>query len=1375
MLGTSGASLGKFFKVTNATGSTPAYTINQRGTGKILELQDAGSDVFSVSDGGAVTTGTWQGTAIGNTYLAEVTAANKINLSSLNIDGGADIGADLADADLLIVDDAGGGTNRKSAVTRIPTYTFTKISGDVLINSSGVAAIQANSVALTTDTVGDYVATIAGTTNEIEVTGSGTEGRAVTIGLPDDVTISGDLTVSGDTTTVSSTVITVNDPLIALANNNTGNAVDIGFYGTYRTNGTDLYTGIFWDAGNSVYRLFHGNQAEPSTTVNVSGTGFTVSMLHANVTGALTGNAATATILETARNIGGVSFNGSGDINLPGVNTAGNQATSGNAATATALETGRTINGVSFDGTGNITITAAGSTLSDTVPVSKGGTGATTLNDLITLATHTTGNYVATVTGGTGITSTGATSGENIAHSLSVDASQTQITAIGTVTTGVWNGTAITSAYLDADTAHLSGTQTFTGAKTFSSTMTATNIEMGDGGYIRFGGDYPMIDDNGYLQFVTATDADFWWTHGSTNLMHLDSSAATLSILGATPKLIIGNGGTVDIGIELNGNAQDFYIGLDDSLDDLQIKTGTTVGSGTGIRINGSGMVAFNGNATLDSDGAKLFIKGGTTSTAPAGIAWTFNSADTEYAFIHLDYDLRATAGEGLKMKSANGYMMTFDAGNDMAFQTDDVTRMLISNGGSITFGVDDDGEDVTFFGATAGKKMLWDESLDILHLADSTAIKFGNDLDAQMYHDGSNGFITNTTGSLFITDTNGHIYLRPTTSEEGIIIVGSGAVELYYDNAKKLATHTSGVEITGSLEVATIDYTDGDLAMTIADGGTVTFDDYVGMGGTATAFTAAAGLAIKKNGDNLYLEQSNADNGWIVQTLDSTGALSFERRGEGGSPSNTTHMTITTTGKTAISSAAVPSSFNSDYNNLIVGSGSGHNGMFIYSGNTSQGGLMFHDAANTSLSGFVTYDHNINYLYFGTQGLGRISMYGGTSPVLRIGIGQTYDTTLLFDGNAVDFHIGLDDSTDRLVIGTGATLGSNTAMRISSTGNTTFDGNVVIEHTGSSSPTFALKNFNADATSSYFDIWKLGGSPADNDYLGIQRWIGKNTADEDIVYATMYGTSLDVTDSTEDGGIVWQAMREGTNRTTLQVAWGGVYLYHTGNIVAQTGSEGLWIGDGGAEDQTIVWNGNAQDYYWGIDDTDDSFRLGLGSTAGTDTVISISTAGITYFTDTSGIYVKDGVPWYWGTGADYRMEYEPENTRWTMWTNDTNGSGSNEDLIRIEDGQKSIDANTTWDDNAFDAYDDAMLLASSISPTAESYDFGKGIFKRGKEALIEAGVLKRYEDDGWIGYNDQRMSALLAGGIYQTRELVDNLRNEVEELKRQLKEALNG
>lgn len=78
-----------------------------------------------------------------------------------------------------------------------------------------------------------------------------------------------------------------------------------------------------------------------------------------------TGNAATATKLKTARTIGGVSFDGSANINLPGVNTAGNQNTSGNAATATKLQTARTINGKPFDGTADITLEAKDLGLAD--------------------------------------------------------------------------------------------------------------------------------------------------------------------------------------------------------------------------------------------------------------------------------------------------------------------------------------------------------------------------------------------------------------------------------------------------------------------------------------------------------------------------------------------------------------------------------------------------------------------------------------------------------------------------------------------------------------------------------------------------------------------------------------------------------------------------------------------------------------------------------------------------------------------------------------------------------------------------------------------------------------------------------------------------
>ena len=84
-----------------------------------------------------------------------------------------------------------------------------------------------------------------------------------------------------------------------------------------------------------------------------------------NLTGDVTGNADTATTLAATKTIGGVAFDGSANINLAGVNTAGNQDTSGNATTATTLATARTLalsgdvsGSVSFDGSANATITA---------------------------------------------------------------------------------------------------------------------------------------------------------------------------------------------------------------------------------------------------------------------------------------------------------------------------------------------------------------------------------------------------------------------------------------------------------------------------------------------------------------------------------------------------------------------------------------------------------------------------------------------------------------------------------------------------------------------------------------------------------------------------------------------------------------------------------------------------------------------------------------------------------------------------------------------------------------------------------------------------------------------------------------------------------
>jgi hypothetical protein len=120
-----------------------------------------------------------------------------------------------------------------------------------------------------------------------------------------------------------------------------GNLGDI--YTRTTTNGATGSWNRFWHnnndgAGSGLDAdLLDGNGSATANTANTivlrDGSG---NFSAGTITAALSGNATTATTLQTARTIGGVSFNGSANINLPGVNTAGNQNTSGNAATATS-------------------------------------------------------------------------------------------------------------------------------------------------------------------------------------------------------------------------------------------------------------------------------------------------------------------------------------------------------------------------------------------------------------------------------------------------------------------------------------------------------------------------------------------------------------------------------------------------------------------------------------------------------------------------------------------------------------------------------------------------------------------------------------------------------------------------------------------------------------------------------------------------------------------------------------------------------------------------------------------------------------------------------------------------------------------------------
>ena len=325
-------------------------------------------------------------------------------------------------------------------ITRNAVDLAADVTGTLPVANGGTGATSLNNlITLSTHTTGNYVAGISGTSNEIEVSGSGSEGATVTIGLPDDVTIAGDLTVNGDTVTVSTATLSVEDPLIKLAKGQvSADSVDIGFYGLYDTSGSqDLYAGLFRDANDSgKFKLFKDLQAEPTTTVNTGGTGYAVatlvSNLEGNVTGNVTGNADTATALATGR-----------DISLTG-DVTGTTATtfdgSGNASIAatiasTAVE-GSMLNNNVISGQTNMTgdvadadelmISDAGTLkridfsvfrdaifndVSGDATVASGGALTIAANS-VALGTDTTGNYVATVadsgTGGITVANSGS-------------------------------------------------------------------------------------------------------------------------------------------------------------------------------------------------------------------------------------------------------------------------------------------------------------------------------------------------------------------------------------------------------------------------------------------------------------------------------------------------------------------------------------------------------------------------------------------------------------------------------------------------------------------------------------------------------------------------------------------------------------------------------------------------------------------------------------------------------------------------------------------------------------------------------------------------------------------------------------------------------
>ena len=670
--------------------------------------------------------------------------------------------------------------------------------------------------------------------------------------VDENATVTGNLTVNGNTTigNADSDTVTLTADVASPILPSADDTHDLGAVGSEWRNlyvdGTANIDSLVADtadinAGSIDGTVIGANSAAAGTfsTLTASNT----------IIGSINGNAATATALQNARTIGGVSFDGTGNINLPGVNATGDQDTSGNAATATALATARTIGGVSFDGTGNINLPGVNAT----------GDQDTSGNAATATALATARTIAGKSFDGTGNITIAATdlsdTDQSLATSDNVQFGTVTANLTGNVTSSGTSGFATITA---SNTATLSGGLVLSNAS-ISSTAQATTHTVIDNNASAF--QFSSTGKAGILKIVSTDSSEGVTMSGTLNVTGNTTIQGDLTVSGTTTTINTTNTVVSDAIIELangtsgspsndagivieRGSADNAFMGFDESADKFIVGTGSFTGASTGNLTITTGTLVANleGNVTATTLGGTLSTAAqpnvtslGTLTTLTVDdvningkvITMTGDTSDTATITAGTNGTLAITTTDAAGANGnititadgtfeAVGTTITLDSGAGINLETD---ALSIGNNGNTDVAV-------TFQGNDNDGVITWME--------DEDEFKFSDDI------------LMDSTKKIQFGDTASFIH----QSADGTLTIdGEAIIDL---NASTRVDVSADLKVGGEVQTAKVAFTDGDDAITIADGGGITAN---------TSLTLASGSTVTaiQNQNNMDANSTSA------------------------------------------------------------------------------------------------------------------------------------------------------------------------------------------------------------------------------------------------------------------------------------------------------------------------------------------------------------------------------------------------------------------------------------------------------------------------------------------------------------------------------------